>query len=319
MIDRVVALVVTYNRKELLVECLRALLNQWHSLEKILVIDNASTDGTQELLAETGLLAERLILYRRLPENLGGAGGFELGMRWAYEQLEWDWIWLMDDDSICTVNALKELLDASEALASWKPTLLASRVLFWDNGQEPCNVPRFRFNRPWGNGEPTARAYAAAEAGCIPIRNASFVAPLIRRSAVARYGFPNGGFFLLLDDIEYTGRILKEEFGVSVPRSLVYHKTKRAALAHEVAPGYFFFDLRNTLWTIRLSKAYYASEKLSFAGYTALTAIRFLLHRRFSKDAMKAAGRAALQGLFRKPPSIQNAGTKTATPETSTH
>jgi rhamnopyranosyl-N-acetylglucosaminyl-diphospho-decaprenol beta-1,3/1,4-galactofuranosyltransferase len=309
MMDRVVALVVTYNRKELLVECLRALLNQWHPLEKILVIDNASTDGTQDLLAETGLLAEHLILYRRLSENLGGAGGFETGMRWAYEELEWDWIWLMDDDSICTVNALKELLAASEELASWKPTLLASRVLYWDNDHEPCNVPRFRFNRPWGNGEPTARIYAAAEAGCIPIRNASFVAPLIRRSAVARYGFPNGGFFLLLDDIEYTGRILKEEFGVSVPRSVVYHKTKRAALAHEVTPGYFFFDLRNTLWMIRLSKAYYASEKFSFAAYTALTAIRFLLHWRFSKEAMKAAGRATLQGVFRKPRSIQSAGT----------
>jgi rhamnopyranosyl-N-acetylglucosaminyl-diphospho-decaprenol beta-1,3/1,4-galactofuranosyltransferase len=304
MADRVVALVVTYNRKELLVECLRALLNQWQRLQKILVIDNASTDGTTELLAETGLLAERLILYRRLPNNLGGAGGFETGMRLAYDELEWDWIWLMDDDSICTSNALKELLAASEALAQWRPMLLASRVLFWDGGNEPCNVPRFRFNRPWGQGEPTERVYAAATAGCIPIRNASFVAPLIRRTAVAKHGFPYGGFFLLLDDIEYTGRILRDDFGASVPQSLVYHKTKRAAMAHHVGPNYFFFDLRNTLWMVRLSKAYSASEKLSFAGYTALTTVRFLVYRRFAGAALKAVGRAVLQGLFRRPPHV---------------
>jgi rhamnopyranosyl-N-acetylglucosaminyl-diphospho-decaprenol beta-1,3/1,4-galactofuranosyltransferase len=304
MVDRVVALVVTYNRKELLVECLRALLNQWHRLQKILVIDNASTDGTAELLAETGLLAERLILYHRLPQNVGGAGGFETGMRLAFNEFEWDWIWLMDDDSICTRNALTELLAASEALASWRPSLLASRVLFWDNENEPCNVPRFRFNRPWGDGESTERAYAAAMHGCLPIRNASFVAPLISRTAVTRHGFPYGGFFLLLDDIEYTGRILKNEFGASVPRSLVYHKTKRAALAHQVGPNYFFFDLRNTLWMVRLSKAYGASEKLSFAGYTALTTVRFLLYHRFGGAALKSVGRAMLQGLFRRPPKI---------------
>lgn len=300
MADRVVALVVTYNRKELLVECLRALLNQWQRLQKILVIDNASTDGTEELLAETGLLSEHVILYRRLPRNLGGAGGFETGMRLAYEELDWDWIWLMDDDAICTSNALKELLAASDALAQWRPAILASRVLYWD-GNEPCNVPRFRFNRPWGHGEPIERVYAAAEAGCIPIRNASFVAPLIRRTAVARHGFPCGGYFLLLDDIEYTGRILKDDFGASVPQSLVYHKTRRAALAHHVEPDYFFFDFRNTLWLVRLSKGYSGAEKLSFAGYTGVAAMRFLMYRRFSKEALRSVARALFQGLFRRP------------------
>ena len=132
--------------------------------------------------------------------------------------------------------------------------------------------------------ESTERTYAAAMHGCLPIRNASFVAPLISwiLAAPAKHGFPYGGFFLLLDDIEYTGRILRNEFGVSVPRSLVYHKTKRAALAHQVGPNYFFFDLRNTLWMVRLSKVYAPSEKVSFAGYTARTAVRFLLYHRFA-------------------------------------
>jgi GT2 family glycosyltransferase len=143
--------------------------------------------------------------------------------------------------------------------------------------------------------------YAAAAAGCIPIRNASFVGPLIRRTAVAKHGFPPGGYFLLLDDIEYTGRILKDDFGASVPQSLVYHKTGRTAPAHEVDPGYFFFELRNTLWLIRRSKAYSPAEKFSFATNSGITAVRFLMRRRFSGNAVKSVGRALAHGLFRKP------------------
>jgi hypothetical protein len=71
-----------------------------------------------------------------------------------------------------------------------------------------------------------------------------------------------------------------------------------------VGPNYFFFDLRNTLWLIRVSKAYRPSEKLSFAGYTALTTVRFLVYRRFQGEALKSVGRAVLQGLFRRPPRV---------------
>ena len=107
MADRVAVVVVTYNRKALLVECLEALLNQTHAPERILVIDNAATDGTPELLAQMGLLNEPSIWYQRLEENLGGAGGFEIGMRLAYSHLDCDWFWLMDDDTIPTPAALE--------------------------------------------------------------------------------------------------------------------------------------------------------------------------------------------------------------------
>src|ERR1035441_9411687 len=97
MPESIAAVVVTYNRKALLGECLDALLKQTHPLDAIYVIDNASTDGTKEFLNERGYLRESKIRYVPLPDNTGGAGGFYEGLRHAFEA-GFDWFWLMDDD-----------------------------------------------------------------------------------------------------------------------------------------------------------------------------------------------------------------------------
>src|SRR5688500_13373643 len=90
------AVVLTYNRKALLAECLRALLAQTLPVDRVLVVDNASTDGTEELLRAEGLL-ER-VAYLRLERNLGSSGGFNRGVAAAREG-GWDWLWIMDDDA----------------------------------------------------------------------------------------------------------------------------------------------------------------------------------------------------------------------------
>src|SRR4028119_143552 len=99
MAETVAAVVVTYNRKQLLLECIDALLSQTRSLDKIILIDNACTDGTPEILREKGYLDNAYIDYMRLPENIGGAGGFHEGIKRGYE-VGYDWLWLMDDDTI---------------------------------------------------------------------------------------------------------------------------------------------------------------------------------------------------------------------------
>ena len=76
---RIVAVVVTYNRKESLLKCIEALRHQHGASTDVLVVDNASTDGTAEALAS--LMESGDVLYRNTGENLGGAGGFNFGMR----------------------------------------------------------------------------------------------------------------------------------------------------------------------------------------------------------------------------------------------
>ncbi len=98
--ETVCAVVVTYNRKHLLLECLEAIRRRTRQVDGIYIIDNASDDGTPELLKENGYIPElppfnlsepyeiehRInnlvdgntinVFYVRMPENTGGAGGF---------------------------------------------------------------------------------------------------------------------------------------------------------------------------------------------------------------------------------------------------
>lgn len=94
-----VAIVVTFNRKKLLANCLRALLNQSFPLSAVIVVDNASTDGTEAYLKEQGLLDNSgRVIYERLSDNTGGAGGFNRGVEIALKA-GYQWFWLMDDDA----------------------------------------------------------------------------------------------------------------------------------------------------------------------------------------------------------------------------
>lgn len=106
-------IIVTFNRKELLIKCLEAVLRQSYLPKTIYIIDNASTDGTEELLKEKGLhhglINSVAIHYERLPQNSGGAGGFHAGMKLAHEN-GCDAVWMMDDDGLPDQDCLKNLL-----------------------------------------------------------------------------------------------------------------------------------------------------------------------------------------------------------------
>ena len=109
------AVIVTFNRKELLERCIQAILNQTYSVKNIVIIDNASTDGTDKLLKELDYLDNEKILYRRLSTNIGGAGGFHEGMKFAHS-LRQDWCWIMDDDVIPATDCLEELVVVSKVV-----------------------------------------------------------------------------------------------------------------------------------------------------------------------------------------------------------
>lgn len=102
------AVVVTFNRKALLVNCLNALKAQTHPLTHIVVIDNASTDGTADFLGEHGWTNNDAFTLLTLSENMGGAGGFHEGIKYAFEQ-GFDYIWLMDDDGVPANDCLASL------------------------------------------------------------------------------------------------------------------------------------------------------------------------------------------------------------------
>lgn len=199
---RVAALVVTYNRRALLAECLRAILAQELPVEAVVVVDNASTDGTGELFAPGAEFDLPVVGYHRMPENLGGAGGFKEGLRVARDS-GCDWVWLMDDDCIAQPDTLSELVKAS-AIPDGRVSFLASSV-FGPEG-EPMNVPSLDA-RGTKNGYPDWYRYL--NQGLVKIEKATFVSLLIGVPAIKEVGLPIGSFFIWGDDTEYTSRLTR--------------------------------------------------------------------------------------------------------------
>ena len=239
----VCAVVVTHNRKEMLRRCLAALAEQRRPADRILVVDNASTDGTGGLLAEEFPGVEVLSLH----SNEGGAGGFHEGIRRGHAAGA-EWLWLMDDDTIPAPDALAELLDAADRLEAAErvdgvggPALLASRVVWRDGSIHPMNYPILERRR-------MELVIAGAEHGVAPVRGATFVSLLLRRPAIERYGLPLKHFFLWADDIEYTSRIvLGGEGAYFVPASVALHDTPAPEDFRGAPPERFYYHVRNTL------------------------------------------------------------------------
>ena len=98
----IIAVVVTYNRMELLKRNIRC-LQQNKPISSIVIVNNGSTDGTTEWLAAQ----EGLTVINQT--NVGGAGGFYTGIQYAY-QAGADWIWCMDDDVFPRADCLEQLL-----------------------------------------------------------------------------------------------------------------------------------------------------------------------------------------------------------------
>lgn len=206
-IDNICAIVVTYNRKNLLEKCIYALLNQTHSLEKIMVIDNHSNDGTREMLENdfSSTIVESIILEN----NIGGAGGFAYGLKIGFEK-GYDWFWLLDDDTIPQKNCVEKIAKASSYLNKEDQVSFFASSIYGPNG-EYMNVPEID-SRPSPNGY--AGWYDQLKNGMVKIRTATFVSIVINKDAIRKCGFPCKEFFIWGDDSEYTMR-LTEKFGIA--------------------------------------------------------------------------------------------------------
>ncbi len=199
---KVCAVVVTYNRKEILLQCLTAILKQSIKIEKLIIVDNNSTDGTEKLLEEQGYFDNEVIYYQKLMENTGGAGGFHEGMKIA-RSMDPDWVWIMDDDVIPEKNCLEELLKADQITCE-EVSFYASAIRNADG--MAMNVPKlsrkqFTKYTDW---------YQYLDYGLVQITKATFVSLLINGRAIQKCGLPWAPFFIWGDDSEYTQRIIRD-------------------------------------------------------------------------------------------------------------
>ena len=284
MKENISAVVVTYNRKDLLIKCIDALLNQTTKPDTIYIIDNNSTDNTEELLLEKriitkisdkkeskNIIEETSIIYIKLPENIGGAGGFYEGVKRAYDDGS-QWIWIMDDDAFPTKTCLQELmpytkLEDTIALASLKVDL-EGNILYHHRGY-------FNFNHGLPVQEPIT--YKDTQQETKDIDMVSFVGLLINRKAVSEIGFPKKEFFIHADDLEYCIRLRKVGKIKLINKSIIKHAEgsvkgtfTKTFLGKKINRRPFdklwinFFMPRNLIW---IGKKY-STNKISF--YTTI-------------------------------------------------
>ena len=236
------AVVVTHNRIDLLRQCVAQLENQTCACD-ILIVDNASTDGTAQWLA-----SQPDLHCRNAGANLGGAGGFNLGMRWAVEA-GYDYVWVMDDDCLPQPDALEKLLEADRILEGNYGWL--SSVALWTDGSE-CRMNRQKLKKDFYEYSPLMKY------GLVQAEQATFVSLLLRSETIRQFGLPIKEFFIWGDDIEFTRRIAVRG---GLPcfmagQSQVVHATKtnvgsNVALDDVERIGRYFYAFRNEAYLYR--------------------------------------------------------------------
>lgn len=191
--------IVTFNRKELLIKCLEAVLRQSYLPKTIYIIDNASTDGTEELLKEKGLhhglINSVAIHFERLPQNSGGAGGFHAGMKLAHED-GCDAVWMMDDDGLPDKDCLKNLLPHLDQYDYLSPMVIdiqnEDMMAF-----EGCSVAEFM-----------KREKDGIVKGCANPFNGT----LFSKRLIDAVGYPKKEMFIWGDEINYNLRAKQKGF-----------------------------------------------------------------------------------------------------------
>lgn len=268
MPETVAAIVVTYNRKELLKECLEGIFAQTRPVQGIVLIDNASIDGTPEMLKGLGFLEELTTIdagtevnrtlcartrdgndlklhYLRMAKNEGSSGGFYEGIKRGYE-IGFDRLWIMDDDC----------MPERECLA----------ILFDELSENECGAPLkvTKDNRPVS----TVPVNFQMRGKKIEIYHLPFNGMLVSRKIIQQIGYPRREFFIDRDDTEYNLRIKSNGFKCFwVTNATLQHPDdslskisvlgKRLRIANYARGSRIFYRVRNTIFLHRLHPHYY--------------------------------------------------------------
>ena len=209
--NKVIAVVVTYNRKECLKKCIESLRIQTYKNFDILIVNNGSTDGTDIYLDS---LNDIKTIHQ---ENVGGAGGFYSGMKYGYDK-GYEWVWLMDDDGIPDKSCLENMLRYQKEYAFISPIVLNK-----DNPSE-MSFGTLKVHDYNNIKETYPRGVIVGHAN-------PFNGVLFRRDLVKDIGFPMKDMFIWGDENEYEARAVASGYiPVTVINAIHYHPKDRLVL-----------------------------------------------------------------------------------------
>ena len=238
--NKIVAVVVTYNRLELLKNLLQSLREQTVKLDQIIVVNNSSTDGTYEWLNKQS------DLYVITQENLGGAGGFHTGLKYAYEQ-DADWIWFMDDDIEPAKNCLELLIDGLSNDHTDDRTIRIPMRYTQDGKPFLNDVLKYNLTNPLSSFWVNFINEKSLENKFIKVMGATFEGPLIHKSLLQVAGFPLSKFFIYADDTEYFLRAARFGYEIIVFRDAKLYKKIVTEVALKKFSWKHYYVIRNLI------------------------------------------------------------------------
>ncbi len=235
--ERVAVVVVTYNRADLLQGMLAGLAALDRAPDAVFVVNNASTDHTREVLERSDLPG---LVPIHTTDNLGGAGGFRLGLQTAYDR-GFDAMWLMDDDVVPAPDCLTRLLEADgSCLTAVREDLTGALV-------EKAAI-RFDLRNPLAIRPKTASvdsAYAsrADMPATVEVENVAFEGFLVRREVVDAIGLPDASFFIFYDDVDFAIRARRAGFAIRAVRDARLVRQLDFDQQHDLAgwKGYYMY------------------------------------------------------------------------------
>lgn len=263
---QIACVVVTFNRKELLAECLSAIDRQTFKPHTVFIVDNASTDGTQSLISEKGFKDSIVhgvhFQYILLPTNQGGAGGFYTGMKAAHDAEIFDAVWVMDDDGLPDAHCLENLVKHLGAHHYIAPLVLDRE-----------NPKKLAFN--FSGSFDLASIEDNSINGLFQGYSCPFNGILYSMPLIDKVGFPKKEMFIWGDEMNYGLRC--EEVGVlpiTVINAVHYHPKDRFQLYKSILgtvtytplPWKAYCQYRNSLY-----------NNLAFKKHR-MSKVNFLLH-----------------------------------------
>ncbi|MDO9456961.1 glycosyltransferase family 2 protein [Nocardioides sp.] len=236
--ETVAVVVVTYNRADLLARVLAGLAAQTHLPGLVVVVDNASSDHSREVL-DAG--PDTLTLERvHLDDNTGGAGGFHAGVRAAYASGH-DRIWLIDDDVVPAPDCLAVLMAQDEAcLTSVREDLSGALV---EKAATRFDLDHAWVIRPKTEMVETAYGTRAAMPERVEVQNVAFEGFLVRREVVTAIGLPDPAYFIFYDDVDYALRARRAGHRIWAVRDAVLVRQLDFSQQHDLAgwKGYYMY------------------------------------------------------------------------------
>ncbi len=256
--ETVAIVVVTFNRADLLVGMLAGLAALEHRPDAVIVIDNASTDHTPDVLRAVRARGDLALQVITSPENLGGAGGFHLGVRTAYDQ-GFDRVWLMDDDVVPAPSCLGVLMATDEDCLTSVREDTSGRLV-------EKAATRFDLRNPLQIKPKTSMvesdfASRAAMPERVEVHNVAFEGFMVRRSVLEEVGFPDPAYFIFYDDVDLALRVRRSGRRIWAVRDAVLVRQLDFDQQHDLAGWKGYYMYRN-LFVVHLRYGENAAVRL---------------------------------------------------------